>query len=160
MRKLIYFLVLYSLSTIVIAEDLKPFTTDGCSAFPDGTLAQQSLWINCCIRHDLAYWKGGTYAERLEADQALETCVADVGEPEIAQLMLAGVRVGGSPYFPTTYRWGFGWPYPRGYNALNNDEIIEVQHMLENFRLLIKNISDELKIENNPDSATVVIIQD
>ena len=75
--------------------------------------------------------------------------------------MLAGVRVGGSPYFPTTYRWGFGWPYPRGYKALNNDEIIEVQHMLENFRLLIKNISDELIIENNnPDSSTIVIIQD
>ncbi len=126
------------------AADLKPFTTDGCSAFPDGTPNQKSLWIECCIRHDLAYWKGGTYDQRLEADQSLETCVSQAGEPEIAQLMLAGVRVGGSPYFPTTYRWGYGWPYPRGYKALSNDENLEVQQMLDYFKLLIKNLSEEL----------------
>ena len=132
-----------------MGTELKPFTTDGCSAFPDGTLDQQSLWIECCIRHDLAYWKGGTYSERLEADQALEKCVAQVGEPEIAQLMLAGVRVGGSPYFPTTYRWGYGWPYPRGYKALSKDESLEAQQMLDYFKLLIKSLSEEFKNNNN-----------
>ena len=129
---------------MAFATELKPFTTDGCSAFPDGTLDQKSLWIECCIRHDLAYWKGGTYDERLEADQSLESCVSRVGEPEIAQLMLAGVRVGGSPYFPSTYRWGYGWPYPRGYKALSKQDHLEVQQQLEYFRLLIKNISEEL----------------
>lgn len=134
---------------MAFASDLKPFTTDGCSAFPDGTPDQKSLWIECCIRHDLAYWKGGTYDERLEADQSLETCVSQVGEPEIAQLMLAGVRVGGSPYFPTTYRWGYGWPYPRGYKALSRDDSLEVQQMLEYFKLLIKSLSEEFKNNNN-----------
>ena len=134
---------------MAFATELKPFTTDGCSAFPDGTLDQQSLWIECCIRHDLAYWKGGTYDERLEADQSLESCVSRVGEPEIAQLMLAGVRVGGSPYFPTTYRWGYGWPYPRGYKALSKEERLEVQKMLDYFKLLIRSLSDEFKNNNN-----------
>ena len=144
MKIICYFLFLYTFSTNVFGADLKPFTTDGCSAFPDGTPNQKSLWIECCIRHDLAYWKGGTYDQRLEADQSLVTCVSQVGEPEIAQLMLAGVRVGGSPYFPTTYRWGYGWPYPRGYKALSNDENLEVQQMLDYFKLLIKNLSQEL----------------
>jgi len=144
MKKIYYFLLLYTLSSLALGAELKPFTTDGCSIFPDGTPNQKSLWIECCIRHDLAYWKGGTYDQRLEADQSLVTCVSQVGEPEIAQLMLAGVRVGGSPYFPTTYRWGYGWPYPRGYKALSNDENLEVQQMLDYFKLLIKNLSQEL----------------
>lgn len=100
----------------------RPFTTDGCSAFPDGTPAQSRLWLNCCIRHDFAYWAGGTYEDRKRADNDLETCVTRVGEPEIAGLMLAGVRVGGTPFLPTRFRWGYGWPYPRGYRELTESE--------------------------------------
>lgn len=29
------------------------------------------------------------------------------------RLMLAGVRVGGAPWWPTPFRWGYGWPWPR-----------------------------------------------
>ena len=104
------------------ADELAPFTSDGCSVFPDGTLEQSQLWLSCCTAHDLAYWQGGTAKERLIADEALQQCVATVGEPEIAQLMLAGVRVGGTPYLPTSFRWGYGWPYPRGYKALTYNE--------------------------------------
>lgn len=111
----------------VRAETLAPFTSDGCSAFPNGTLAQKELWLECCHAHDYAYWQGGTYSERLEADEALERCVAGVGEEEIARLMLAGVRVGGSPYFPTPFRWGYGWPWPRGYRALTDSERAQVE---------------------------------
>ena len=137
--------VLFCLSSVGLAAELKPFTTDGCSSFPDGTVEQQSLWIVCCIRHDLAYWKGGTYAQRLKADQSLHHCVAQVGEPEIAKIMLAGVRVGGSPYFPTPYRWGYGWPYPRGYKALSEDEQREVKDKFHFFETLIKSISNEIQ---------------
>jgi len=38
---------------------IKPFTSDGCSAFPDGTLKQRELWLSCCTAHDIAYWKRG-----------------------------------------------------------------------------------------------------
>ncbi len=116
---------------VLAAEQLEIFTTDGCSSFPDGTPKQQSIWLECCIRHDLAYWKGGSYDERLRADQALERCVAGVGEPEIAGLMLAGVRVGGSPYYPTPYRWGYGWPFMRGYKPLNAEEQKQVRQKLD-----------------------------
>jgi hypothetical protein len=43
------------------AATLAPFTSDGCSVFPDGTALQQSLWLQCCRAHDYAYWKGGTH---------------------------------------------------------------------------------------------------
>lgn len=109
------------------AGELKPFTSDGCSAFPDGTFRQRQLWLQCCIQHDRAYWVGGTYEERVKADEELKRCVAEVGEPEIAQMMLAGVRVGGTPYLPTTFRWGYGWPYPRGYTALTDGERGQVE---------------------------------
>lgn len=106
---------------------LKPFTSDGCSSFPDGTFEHKELWLQCCTAHDVAYWKGGTYNDRLEADKALQMCVHNVGEPEIALLMLAGVRVGGSPLWPTTYRWGYGWPYPKWYGELSAEEIAEIK---------------------------------
>lgn len=138
-------LLILLLPSLVVAGDLKVFTTDGCSAFPDGTTKQQSLWVSCCIRHDLAYWQGGTYEERLQADRALRACVTGIGEPEVASIMLAGVRVGGSPYFPTTFRWGYGWPYPRGYDALSREEKQQVKHKLDLFKIILNGISTELK---------------
>lgn len=122
---LLIFLVFASSSAT--ADKIKPFTTDGCSAFPDGTYQHKALWLKCCTAHDLAYWQGGTYDERVDADKALKQCVADIGEPNIAKLMLAGVRVGGSPYFPTSFRWGYGWPYPRFYKALTEEEKRQVE---------------------------------
>jgi len=109
------------------SADPTPFTSDGCSDFPNGTLQQKTLWLDCCQAHDRAYWLGGTAVEREVVDQVLRQCVVNVGEPEIALFMLAGVRVGGSPYWPTSYRWGYGWPYwnawlPRGYQALTDEE--------------------------------------
>jgi hypothetical protein len=114
--------VFYLFSVVVSADDIKPFTSDGCSAFPDGTFVQEELWLSCCTAHDYSYWQGGTYEDRLAADQQLQQCVSRVGEPQIAQLMLAGVRVGGSPFFPTSFRWGYGWSYPRFYKALTVEE--------------------------------------
>ena len=127
------------------AAELSSFTSDGCSSFPDGTLEQQSLWLDCCIRHDLAYWKGGTYDERLEADRSLERCVYRVGEPGIAQLMLAGVRVGGSPFYPTPFRWGYGWPYLRGYKALTSEEKMLARQKLKELEILLKKIAAEIE---------------
>jgi len=106
---------------------ISPFTTDGCSDFPDGTPAHRDLWQKCCIAHDVKYWAGGNYEERLNADLELRACVRSVGEPAIADLMLAGVRVGGSPWWPTRFRWGYGWPYTRGYAPLTSEELEQVR---------------------------------
>ncbi len=111
----------------VMADTLSPFTSDGCSAFPDGTFEQSELWLVCCQKHDYDYWKGGTFDERLASDKALLVCVTNVGQPQIALLMLAGVRVGGTPYLPTKFRWGYGWSYPRDYGALTDDERKQVE---------------------------------
>lgn len=124
MKSLFFSLCIFSVN--VLANTLQPFTTDGCSAFPDGTLTEKNLWLRCCSLHDIAYWQGGSYQERVEADDELKRCVDNIGEPVIAHLMRVGVRVGGSPYFPTDFRWGYGWPYPRGYKALSNEEKIQV----------------------------------
>ena len=122
-------LVLLLLPLAVLADELAPFTTDGCSAFPDGTLTRKQLWLDCCTEHDYVYWKGGTVQQRLDADVQLEQCVAVVGEPRIAAFMLAGVRVGGVPYLPTSFRWGYGWPYPGRYRALSEQELLQVEVM-------------------------------
>ncbi|TCI03260.1 hypothetical protein EZV61_10285 [Corallincola luteus] len=116
--------------------ELKPFTTDGCSLFPDGTLMQRTLWLACCESHDIAYWMGGTSKQRVEADLALKQCVADIGEPMVAELMLNGVRIGGTPFLPTQFRWGYGWPYPRGYEPLTAKEKQEASQLLRTFMQL------------------------
>jgi hypothetical protein len=128
-KKLILVLNLTLLSNVTFAGDLKPFSSDGCSAFPDGNFKYNELWLECCTAHDYTYWKGGTYSNRLEADIALKQCVSTVGQKEIALVMLAGVRVGGSPYLPTNFRWGYGWPYPKFYGSLTNAELEEVKKL-------------------------------
>lgn len=147
MKKLVVIAVLALICNDTLGADLAPFTSDGCSSFPNGTPANQSLWLDCCLRHDIAYWKGGTYEERLDADLALEQCVAKAGEPEIAKLMLQGVRAGGNPFFLTPYRWGYGWPFGRGYQALTEEERGQVKAKLAALQLLLKETQDTLNDE-------------
>jgi hypothetical protein len=109
------------------AEPLAPFTTDGCSRFPDGTHSQPTLWQDCCIAHDAAYWAGGTADQRAQADQLLRQCVAAKHQPSISALMLMGVRLGGSPFIPTPFRWGYGWSLWRGYAPLTDPERLAVR---------------------------------
>jgi len=65
---------------------------------------------------------GGTCKERRNADQEIKDRLAGAGKPGIARLMVAGVFVGETPYLPTTFRWRYGWPWPRGYTALTDKE--------------------------------------
>jgi len=150
MKKITHgFIFLLLVPQITTASNLKPFTSDGCSSFPDGTFSQQSLWGHCCMQHDLAYWKGGSELQRQQADKELERCVAKVGEPKIAKLMLAGVQVGGSPQLRTPFRWGYGWPYGRGYKKLSNSERLEVKQRLDAFKMMIDDFINRLFIQTN-----------
>jgi hypothetical protein len=99
---------------------LRDFTTDGCSLFPDSS--SDACWADCCVAHDRTYWRGGTAAERKQADAALRDCVAQLGRPTLAGLMYRGVRIGGMPLWPTWFRWGYGWGYGRGYEPLKPAE--------------------------------------
>lgn len=116
------------------AQDIKPFTTDGCSLFPDGLPKNKTLWQACCIQHDIQYWQGGSEQQRIESDKQLLNCVKKTGQSKIALLMHRGVRAGGAPYWPVPYRWGYGWPYLRGYKPLTPQEKLSVQHALEQYR--------------------------
>jgi hypothetical protein len=98
---------------------LEPFTSDGCSSYPDGTDADPTKWLHCCVEHDVRYWAGGTDDERLVADEELRDCVAATGEDDQAEIIFTGVRAGGSPIFDTSYKWGYGWPDERGSASLN-----------------------------------------
>ncbi|HED34221.1 MAG TPA: hypothetical protein ENJ08_08430 [Gammaproteobacteria bacterium] len=131
MKRLVFllFIVTSFVTGTATGGDLKPFVSDGCSSFPDGTLKQKTLWLQCCIEHDKSYWLGGTYEQKLQADDELKACVAKVGGATLAQVMHRGVRVGGAPWLPTTFRWGYGWPYPRGYKKLTKEEIIEAERL-------------------------------
>jgi|CXWL01.1.fsa_nt_gi hypothetical protein len=123
MRHLAPFLLLIAFTGCSFQPRLRPYTTDGCSLFPDGTAEHKNLWLKCCQKHDAKYWAGGSKAERLSTDLELRACVAAVGEPAVAELMLNGVRAGGTPHLPTSFRWGYGWSYMRGYKTLTGDEI-------------------------------------
>ena len=113
------------------SHTIKDFTSDGCSLFPDRSLINSDDWCDCCLEHDIAYWQGGTKAQRLEADQLLKECVLKkTGDAVLAEAMYQGVRVGGSPYFYNWYRWGYGWSYKRKYQALTLEEQRQVSEKL------------------------------
>jgi hypothetical protein len=113
---------------------LKPFTSDGCSLFPDKSRIAGLDWCACCVAHDVAYWRGGTFDERKAADVQLRKCVMrKTGNASLARLMFDGVRAGGSPYFYNWYRWGYGWSYERKYQALSPAEAAQAKQLLKEF---------------------------
>jgi len=113
---------------------LAPFSSDGCSLFPDSSLITKEVWCSCCFEHDLEYWRGGTYQEREAADQRLRECVSTkTGNKVLATLMYEGVRIGGSPYFYNWYRWGYGWSYDRKYQALTPEERKLAGRLVKNY---------------------------
>lgn len=131
---------------------LAPFESDGCSGglsagwtlladtFPEFATAHQTEppWEACCVTHDRAYHDAGgagtageSWQARLDADRALEQCVAGTagarsselaalyGMTEaqvrgayqtVARAMYLAVRFGGGPCTGLPWRWGFGYP--------------------------------------------------
>ncbi len=85
---------------------------DGCSLAPDFD------FTHCCDRHDSRYWPGGSRVQRSQADRAFRQCIEAANHPLLGGIYYYGVRIGGTPYLPTPWRWGFGWDYPRGYRDI------------------------------------------
>ena len=117
-------LLLYtSLFACTDRASLQPFSSDGCSLFPDSSVITNKDWCDCCFQHDLAYWRGGTEQQRKYADLELKRCVFEkTTDIALADIMYEGVRLGGNPYFYNWYRWGYGWAYARKYTALTEQE--------------------------------------
>lgn len=115
-------------------DELSPFTSDGCSLFPDSSVITKKDWCECCFQHDLTYWQGGTEQQREYADLELKQCVLQkTGDTALAKIMYDGVRFGGSPYFYNWYRWGYGWTYERKYQALTDSELVQVKRLTEQY---------------------------
>ena len=93
--------------------------SDGCSGGMSAMYAKMTFlhknhnnklrWHECCVIHDKAYYYGGTKQEKKQADKALSQCVSKVvGNKFLGKAMQLAVKIGGSPYLPTSYRWGYG----------------------------------------------------
>lgn len=112
-----------ALASTQLKNTLYPFTSDGCSVVPDGTLTNRTKWRKCCVQHDLKYWIGGTAEERKIADAALGACIGKIQNEVVGDIYYWGVRLAGGPNQLATYRWGYGWKYNRGYKALATSEL-------------------------------------
>lgn len=127
----IVFLALVFLGAGAHADEPAAFTSDGCSLFPDASPIGDSDWCSCCYIHDISYWMGGTAEQRLAADAALKACVIEkTSSKTLAFLMYQGVRVGGTPYLKTSFRWGYGWEHARKYQSLTALEQSRVDELM------------------------------
>jgi hypothetical protein len=114
-------------NSISVHNQLEPFTSDGCSNFPDGIpVIDPKRWRICCVTHDVAYWQGGTAEQRKAADTNLGACVGKTASPLLGDAMYLGVRLGGYTGLPLTWRWGYGWKQNRGYKKLSEEEKTQV----------------------------------
>lgn len=117
-----------SIDISMIQNKLQPFTTDGCSKFSNGiAYPKEDKWGLCCVQHDISYWKGGTSDDRFQADQRLQNCIIEVGEPNIARLVYWGVRASGTEGSSTNRQWGYGWVLNRGYAPFSVQEKTQVE---------------------------------
>ena len=84
--------------------------TDGCTLVSDVDVRE------CCVRHDKYYWTGGNKQNRINADVEFKECVYDKTDKKlISQAMYGVVRIMGTPFIATPWRWGYGWEFGRGY---------------------------------------------
>ena len=97
----------------------KNIHSDGCSGGMSALYAQLTFlhekhgselqWRSCCEEHDKAYYYGGSKEDKKTADAALKSCVNNViGTKFLGNAMQIAVKLGGGPYLPTSYRWGYG----------------------------------------------------
>ena len=86
-----------------------PFCSDGCSLRFDKW--DRFDLYPACFKHDLKYLAGypSEEVERLVADAELMIEVAPImGSTQMAELMFAGVRVGGVEWVKASFSRGFG----------------------------------------------------
>ncbi|MEK2687665.1 helicase [Bdellovibrio sp. GT3] len=115
-------------------EGIRPFTSDGCSMSPNGIDDEPYAFLECCVKHDYAYWQGGTTEQKEQADQALRTCIASHSTETIGRIYYRAVSLGGGPQFSTQFRWGYGWEHNRGYKPLTSQELYFVENESRNIR--------------------------
>ena len=125
-KKILFIIILtnftiFTFASLTYANELKPFVTDYCTMFVDGTSSRPTLWRDCCVEHDIRYWFGGTNANKDKADTELKACVKKVAGITWANLIYVGVRAGHFSPIKGKYKWSWGWENKRN----NNEEITD-----------------------------------
>ena len=93
-----------------LPQPVTAFSSDGCSRFIDAS------WdLHCCVEHDIKYWCGGSPEQRQAADRVFGECVSERAGAVVGKGMEMGVRVGGHPMWPASYRWGYGHAFTGRY---------------------------------------------
>ena len=91
------------------------FTWDGCSAL--SALLELLNMSNApfekeCFIHDYAYWKGGPYNLRKEADLRLYNYLIDNNYNSLlSKIIYYTIRIFASSNMPFPWRWGYGYKY-------------------------------------------------
>lgn len=129
-------IILFLISLNCLANPVtpvKPFVTDYCTLYVEGTRAQPNLWRHCCVEHDLYFWAGGSLEDKKATDLRLKSCVEKTGATTQAALIYAGVVIGGrSPIRIKSKQWGNTWGDRPRYLTLTEIETGSVVHYLEN----------------------------
>jgi hypothetical protein len=126
-----YFLsLLFLLPVQVLAAELKPFESDGCTMFVDGPAGKPHLWSHCCFEHDLRYWFGGSKVQMKSTDLELKKCVKDVAGSFWANLIYDGVVTGHSSPIKSKYHWSWAWEPKRKDLELSQAEKVYVEDQL------------------------------
>jgi hypothetical protein len=128
-----YIILFMSFFCLASAEDfkLRPFFTDGCSGILDTDYVfTGESYVDCCIVHDIAYWKGGTLEEKAKADKDFGICISERVNPLIGSLFEQGVRYGGSDKLDLPWRWGYGWYPKRLAGPLNESDLHQVEKLI------------------------------
>lgn len=131
-------------------ESLKPFLTDYCTSYPEGTRAKPELWKHCCEEHDLFFWGGGSLDDRKTVDLRLKSCVEATGAETQARLMYTAVTIGGaSPIRFKTKQWGHAFVNRARYQSLSEDETRQLFEHLDRHNtdldpVLRRSFSDQL----------------
>ena len=81
--------------------------SDGCTLIGDESNPKYKA---CCLKHDEAYYYGGTEMDRQAADQQLYECLQQAGMSKVqAYIWWMGVRAGGGPVWNQARRsWANG----------------------------------------------------
>lgn len=111
--------------------DPRPFVSDGCTLFKEGTRKHPNLWAHCCLEHDLWLWAGGSSDERSCANDTLYECVRATGAKKTAAIMRLGVTLGrASPLKLKGKQWGNAWGDSVRDKSLSQIEIEKLKHAL------------------------------
>lgn len=144
--KLLIVLLLFSFNGKASIEKLRPFKTDYCTNYPEGTKSDPEMWKHCCLSHDLFFWAGGRKEDRYISDLELRKCIEKTGAKNQARLIYYAVRLGS--YSPVKYsdkKWGNGWMNRPDFFPLTSEEIDVIENELSSgYDFISQGIKDNL----------------